>query len=344
MSAGTHPARAQRGVFLLIATCSVIIVGASAATFGSVAIPLDALAQMIGAKLPGAHIVATWSPTWETILFDIRLPRIVLAALVGAALATAGATYQGLLRNPLADPYLIGVSAGAGLGATLAIVFAFGAIPLLAFIGALSATALIYALARAGGRTTPTTLILAGVALGAFLSAITSFLMFKNDSAFRTHQVIAWMMGSFALSSWQSVAALLPYLLIGWLGVYANARVLNVLQLGDTQAQQLGVPVERVTLLLVAAASLITAAAVAVSGIIGFVGLIVPHAVRLLWGPDHRFLLPMSALIGAIFLIFADTLARTLLSPSELPVGIITAFCGAPFFLYLLRQRKETLL
>ncbi|MBM3128338.1 MAG: iron chelate uptake ABC transporter family permease subunit [Chloroflexi bacterium] len=339
-----YPARQRRGAILLGASCIVIAVGALAATFGSVPIPLDALARMVVAKFPGAQIAATWTPTWETILFDIRLPRVALAALVGAALATSGATYQGLLRNPLADPYLIGVSSGAGLGATIAIVFNIGAISILAFAGALGATALIYALARAGGRTTPTTLILAGVALGAFLSAITSFLMFQNDSAFRTHQIVAWMMGSFALSSWQSVAVMLPYLGIGWVVLYLNARVLNVLQLGDTQAQQLGVPVERVTIILVAAASLITAAAVATSGIIGFVGLIVPHAVRLVWGPDHRFLLPMSALIGATFLIIADTFARTLLSPSELPVGIITAFCGAPFFLYLLRRKKETLI
>lgn len=338
------PAREKRGLCLFAATCMVVAVGAVAATFGSVAIPLDAIARIIAAKLPNVHIARTWTPTWETILFDIRLPRITLAALVGSALATAGATYQGLLRNPLADPYLIGVSSGAGLGATIAIIFGVGAIPMLAFIGAIGATTLIYALARAGGRTTPTTLILAGVALGAFLSAITSFLMFKNDSAFRTHQVIAWMMGSFALSSWQSVAVMLPYLVVGWIIVYLNARMLNVLQLGDTEAQQLGIPVERITMLLVAAASLITAAAVAVSGIIGFVGLIVPHAVRLVWGPDHRFLVPMSALLGATFLIIADTLARTLLAPSELPVGIITAFCGAPFFLYLLRRRKEALL
>jgi iron complex transport system permease protein len=203
---------------------------------------------------------------------------------------------------------------------------------------------LIYTLARAGSRTTPTTLILAGVALGAFLSAITWFLTFSGNSTSYTHQVIAWMMGSFALASWQDVAGMLPYLGIGWLVLFLNARVLNVLQLGDTQAQQLGVPVERVTMILIAAASLITAAAVATSGIIGFVGLIVPHAVRLIWGPDHRFLLPMSALVGATFLIIADTFARTLLAPTELPVGIITSFCGAPFFLYLLRQKKETLI
>jgi len=340
------PSRPHRGALLLIAGCGIFVAGAIAATFGSVAIPLETLLQIVAAKIPGVSIGATWSPSWETILFDIRLPRIVLAALVGGALATSGATYQGLLRNPLADPYLIGISAGAALGATIAIIFnvdIWSAVSLFAFFGAMAATLGIYALAQSGGHATPTTLILAGVALGAFLSAITSFLMFKSDSAFRTFQIVAWMMGSFSLSNWQQVLVLLPYLAVGWVVLYLHARYLNVLQLGETQAQQLGVPVERVTLTLVVATSLVTAAAVAVSGLIGFVGLIIPHTVRLLWGPDHRFLLPMSALIGAIFLIIADTLARTLLAPTELPVGIITAFCGAPFFLYLLRRKREVL-
>ncbi len=338
--------RKQRGLYLVIAGLGIVVIGAVASTFGSVAIPLDTLVQIIASKLPGTQVVVTWQPSWETILFDIRLPRIALAALVGGALATSGATYQGLLRNPLADPYLIGVSSGAALGATIAIMFSFsfaGAIPFFAFVGAMGATFSIYIIAQSGGRATPTTLILAGVALGAFLSAITSFLMFRSESAFRAFQIVAWMMGSFSLSNWQQVIVLLPYLAIGWVILFLHARYLNVLQLGETQAQQLGVPVERVTLTLVVATSLVTAAAVAVSGLIGFVGLIVPHAVRLVWGPDHRFLLPMSALIGAIFLILADTLARTLLAPTELPVGIITAFCGAPFFLFLLRRKREVL-
>jgi iron complex transport system permease protein len=342
----TYPTRRHRGAMLLLAGFAILVAGAIAATFGSVAIPLESLLRLVAAKMPGAQIATTWSPSWETILFDIRLPRIALAALVGGALATSGATYQGLLRNPLADPYLIGVSSGAALGATMAIIFdvnIWSAVPLFAFFGAMGATLGIYALARSGSRATTTTLILAGVALGAFLSAITSFLMFRSESAFRTFQIVAWVMGSFSLSNWQQVAVLLPYLTIGWVALYAHARYLNVLQLGDTQAQQLGVPVERVRLTLIIATSLVTAAAVAVSGLIGFVGLIIPHAVRLIWGPDHRFLLPMSALLGALFLIIADTFARTLLSPSELPVGIITAFCGAPFFLYLLRRRSRTL-
>lgn len=336
----------HRGIALTVVGASIVLLGAIAATFGSVAIPLDALAQIAASKIPGTSVTMTWSPSWETILFTIRLPRIALAALVGGALATSGATYQGLLRNPLADPYLIGVSSGAALGATIAIIFnipIWGALPLFAFFGAMGATVAIYIIAQTGGRATPTTLILAGVALGAFLSAITSFLMFRSDSAFRTHQVIAWIMGSLSLSNWQQVILLLPYLGVGWFVLYLHARYLNVLQLGETQAQQLGVPVERVTLTLIIATSLVTAAAVAVSGLIGFVGLIIPHAIRLVWGPDHRFLLPMSAMVGAIFLIIADTLARTLLSPTELPVGIITAFCGAPFFLYLLRRKREVL-
>ncbi len=340
------PIHRHRGIALVIAGLGIVLTGAIAATFGSVAIPLETLVQIVLTKLPGISITMTWSPSWETILFDIRLPRIVLAVLVGGALATAGATYQGLLRNPLADPYLIGVSSGAALGATIAIVFnvtIWSALPLFAFFGAMGATVAIYGIAQTSGRATPTTLILAGVALGAFLSAITSFLMFRSESAFRTHQVIAWAMGSLSLSNWQEVSVLVPYLAIGWAVLYLHARYLNVLQLGETQAQQLGVPVARITLTLVVATSLVTAAAVAVSGLIGFVGLIIPHAVRLVWGPDHRFLLPMSALVGATFLILADTLARTLLAPTELPVGIITAFCGAPFFLYLLRRKREVL-
>ena len=339
-------ARRYRGAILLIAGLGIIVTSAIAATFGSVAIPLETLARIVVAKMPGASIAMTWSPSWETILFDIRLPRILLAALVGGALATSGATYQGLLRNPLADPYLIGISSGAALGATVAIIFnidIWGALPLFAFFGAMGATLAIYLIAQTGGRTTPTTLILAGVALGAFLSAITSFLMFRGDSAFQTHRVIAWVLGSLALSNWNQAFLLLPYLGVGWFVLYLHARYLNVLQLGETQAQQLGVPVERVTLTVIIATSMVTAAAVAVSGLIGFVGLIVPHVVRLIWGPDHRFLLPMSAMIGAIFLIIADTLARTLLSPTELPVGIITAVCGAPFFLFLLRRKREVL-
>ena len=256
--------------------------------------------------------------------------------------------YQGLFHNPLADPYLIGISSGAGLGATIAIAFGLslrwgglGAVSLLAFLGALGATALVYLLSRAGGRTSITMLLLAGVALGAFLSSLTTFLMFRAKDAFRTVHIVGWLMGSFALSGWAKVWLLGPVLAVGGSFLWAYAHRVNVLQLGDEQAHQLGIPVERARLALIVAASLVTATAVAVSGVIGFVGLIVPHAVRLLWGPDHRFLLPMSGIGGAIFMILADGVARGLLSPTELPVGVVTAFCGAPFFLYLLRQKKQ---
>jgi iron complex transport system permease protein len=340
----------KRYLALLLGATALVVVIALGATWGSLAIPPITVGRMLLGQLPWVAIPPDWPATWETVLFQIRLPRVVLAGLVGAALALAGAVYQGLFRNPLADPYLIGVSSGAGLGATLAIYFTvqvrwagLGAISILAFFGALLATAIIYALARVGGKTPVTTLLLAGVALGAFLSSITTYLMLSGKEAFHTFHVLSWMMGSLALANWQQVRVLIPYLLVGSAIILVNARSLNVLQLDEEQAQQLGLNVERIKLALVVAASLTTAAAVAVSGIIGFVGLIVPHAVRLVWGPDHRFLLPMTTLVGAIFLILADGVARILLSPNELPVGVITAFCGAPFFLYLLRQKKQAI-
>jgi iron complex transport system permease protein len=296
----------------------------------------------------GGGVPADWPRSWETILFQIRIPRVVLGALVGMTLAVAGAVYQALFRNPLADPYLIGVSSGASFGATVAIYFiwrfAWGglnAISLAAFAGALLATAAIYSLARVGGRTPVTTLILAGVALGALLSAGTTFLMFTARDAFHTIHVLGWLMGSLALANWGEVQAILPYLIVGFSIIGWHAHTLNVLQLDEDQAQALGIAVERVKGILIIAASLATAAAVSVSGVIGFVGLIVPHMVRLIWGPDYRFLLPMSAVVGGVALILADGLARTLLSPRELPLGVVTALVGAPFFLYLLRQQKR---
>lgn len=342
--------RPKRWPLLVLGLCGLLLTMVMAASVGSVSIPLADILKMIARRLPGVALAADWPASWETVFFQIRLSRILLAGMVGGSLAISGAVYQALFRNPLADPYLIGVSSGAALGATIAIAFAVDlawwgltGVPLMAFLGALAATTTIYLLARVGGRTPVATLLLAGVALGAFLSSISSFIMFRVNSTTITFQIVAWLMGSFALSNWRQVLYLVPYVLAGLVLVNIYARPLNVLQLDEDQAQQLGLEVERVKVVLVVAASLTTAAAVAVSGVIGFVGLIVPHAVRLLWGPDHRFLLPMSFLVGAIFLIGADSLARTLLSPSELPVGVITAFCGAPFFLYLLRQRKRAL-
>ena len=312
---------------------------------GSTHIPLATLGQLFLAKLPFIEVEPTWAASVETIIFDIRLPRVILAGLVGAALAVAGATYQGLFRNPLADPYLIGVSQGAALGAVigflLPIPWQAASIPLLAFAGAVAAVAVVYSIARVGKTLPMTTLILAGVALGAFLAAITYYLMIISGD--KLHGIISWLLGTFSLTNWWQVTMVVPYIFVGVIVIWLHARPLNVMQLDEEQAQQLGINVERVKLILLGAATLITAAAVSFCGIIGFVGIIVPHAVRLIWGPDHRFLLPLATLVGAIFLILADTVARTMLAPTEIPVGVITAFLGAPFFLYLLRQKKRAI-
>jgi iron complex transport system permease protein len=282
----------------------------------------------------------------ETIVLDIRLPRVIMAGLVGAALSIAGATYQGLFRNPLADPYLIGVAQGASLGAVTGFLLpfdwnggAFGVIPVLAFAGAVCSVTIVYSLARVGKTLPVTTLILAGVALGALWGSVVSYLIINSGE--KIHGIVFWMMGSFSLSDWSEVGVVLPYILAGIIIILIYGRSLNVMQLDEEQAQQLGINVERVKLVLLAAATLITAAAVSFVGTIGFVGIIIPHAVRLLWGPDHRFLLPLSVLTGAIFLILADLGARTIMAPVEIPIGVITAVCGVPFFLYLLRRRKK---
>lgn len=318
-------------------------------TQGAVAIPVETLVRMLLAKLSllsGASEAGPWPASYEAVFFQIRLPRVALAAVVGACLAAAGAAYQGLFRNPLADPYLIGVASGASLGAVLALIlplapvlYTLGAVQLMAFAGAVVTVAAVYGLARMGGTVSVSTLLLAGVALGAFAAAITSFFMYIHGD--KLVSIYSWLLGGFSLGDWSKVLAILPYAVVGLAYLCLHGRVLNVLQLEEEQAVQLGVPVERLKIGLIAAATLVTAAAVSVSGLIGFAGLIVPHAVRLLWGPDYRFLLPMSVLLGAAFLVLADTLARTVLGSTEIPVGAVTAFFGAPFFLYLLRQKKQ---
>ncbi len=331
------------GLIVLLA-----VVAAFATTVGSVKIPLITTGAILLSKLPLVEIAPEWASTLETIVIDIRLPRVMLAGLVGAALAAAGATYQGLFRNPLADPYLIGVAQGAALGAVIGFLLpsgwhalGFGIIPLLAFAGALISTTVVYLLARVGKTLPVTTLILAGVALGALLSSIVSYLIISSGD--RLHSIMFWLMGSFSLSQWSEAIMVLPYMLVGLVVLLLYARSLNLMQLDEEQAQQLGINVERLKLILLGAATLITAAAVSFVGIIGFVGIIIPHAVRLIWGADYRFLLPLSILTGAIFLILADILARTVLAPVEIPIGVITAICGAPFFLYLLRRRKQVI-
>jgi iron complex transport system permease protein len=345
-AARAYPSMVRSRLYAIVGLALLLVtVIALTIAVGSTDIPLTILRDVVLSKIPFLHIEPTWHGSLETIIFQIRFPRLILAGLVGAALAIAGTTYQGLFRNPLADPYLIGVAQGAALGAVIGFLlpatWQTASIPLLAFLGAVLAVAFVYFIARVGKTLPMTTLILAGVALGAFLSAISYYLMIA--SADKLHGIISWLLGTFSMANWWQVAVVTPYILIGIAIIWLHARALNVMQLDEDQAQQLGINVEQVKLILLAAATLITAAAVCFCGIIGFVGIIIPHAVRLVWGPDHRFLLPLATLAGAVFLILADVAARTLLAPTEIPIGIITAFLGAPFFLYLLRQKKRAI-
>lgn len=314
----------------------IAVVLASAAV-GSVRVHPVVVAQAALDALPG--LAYDVPQTRRTIVVGIRLPRIALAAIVGFSLATAGTVMQGFFRNPMADPSIIGVSAGAALGAVT--VIALGpAIPagieIAAFVGALAAAAAVYLIATEGGRTPVATLLLAGIAVQTFLGAMVSLLLLGSGESLR--EAVFWLMGHLANSDWNEVGVVLTIVVGGFVLMLPFTEDLNILLLGEEEAHSLGIPVGRVKIILLAGASLVTAAGVSVAGVIGFVGLIVPHIMRLLVGPDHRVLLPTSALAGASFLVAADTLARS--GPAEIPVGIVTAFVGAPFFLYLLRTEE----
>ncbi|MCL2615926.1 MAG: iron ABC transporter permease, partial [Dehalococcoidia bacterium] len=333
---------------LLLLLLFVIVVAVS---IGSVKIPLGEIWRILLYKLSFSHISLSpdWSAGTQTIVWNVRLPRVLLAGTVGMALSVAGATYQGLFRNPLADAYLIGVAQGAALGAVIGflvplggLAYTYGLIPALAFVGAMASVMVVYGLARVGKTLPMSTLILAGVALGALLGAVVSYLTLTGGGNI-THGILFWLSGSFNGVQWKELRIVFPIVSTGALFIMLFGRSLNIMQLDEEQAQQLGVNVERLKLILLAAATLITAASVAFVGIIGFVGIIIPHIVRLIWGPDYRFLLPLSIVCGAIFLILADMLARTLLAPAEIPIGVITAIAGAPFFLYLLRRKARML-
>jgi iron complex transport system permease protein len=333
----------------LLLLCAFLLAAAAllAVVIGAVAIPPRVVLAMLAERLWGRAAVDV-PDSFRTILFEIRLPRVTFVGVTGAALASAGAAYQGLFRNPLADPYLVGVASGAGLGATLALVFnlpasflGLGAVPILAFIGALGTVGLVILSAQVGRRMPVSTMLLSGVAIGAFASAFTTFIMLRSPDGL--HRAFNWMLGGYGGGGWQPVWIILPYVAIGFVVLQFHARALNLLQLDEDQARQLGIHVERVKLTVVVAATLMTAAVVAFGGLIGFVGLVVPHALRLLAGPDYRRLLPLSLLGGAAFLILADLVARTALAPQELPVGVITALAGAPFFVFLLRRLKRSL-
>ncbi|TSD15213.1 iron ABC transporter [Haloglomus irregulare] len=331
---------------------ALALVALVSATIGPVSIPAGTVAKAVLNEvalptLSGAGVgwIRPFRFTVESsdavIVTELRLPRIALGAAVGFALATAGTVMQGFFRNPMADPSIIGVSTGAAVGAVAAIVFR-PAIPLvpnlqaMAFGVALLAGFAVYLIAREGGRTPVATLLLAGVAVQTFLGAVVSYtLLFAGDSLERA---VYWLMGHLHAANWGKVGAVWPVAVLGFAVTFAYARDLNVLLVGEDDAQTLGVEVERTKQILLVVAAVLTAAAVAVAGVIGFVGLVVPHVMRLLVGPDHRVLLPTSALAGAGFLVATDTLARA--GPAEVPVGIVTAALGAPFFLYLLRSRE----
>ena len=319
-----------------------VLVGIAA---GPVDLGVGDILRSIGERLRVPGAAATLTPVEDSILWELRIPRVVLGALVGGMLALAGATYQGVFRNPLADPYLLGVAAGAGLGATLAIAYlpdelrGQQALPPAAFLGGLAAVVLAYAVGRSAGRERDAAiLVLAGVTVASFFTAAQTFVQQRNTETLQ--QVWSWILGGLPTSGWADVALILPYIAIATAVILAHRRVLDVLSVGDDEAASLGVDVRRVRLMLVIAATVGTAAAVAVSGLIGFVGIIVPHAIRLLTGVTYRALLPLSFVCGAGFLVLADVIARTAVSPAEIPIGVVTAFLGAPFFALVLRTTR----
>jgi len=315
------------------------------AIVGPVGIGVGGIASSVGSHIPFLGVHSHLSATDSAILWQLRAPRVVLGFLVGALLSTAGATYQGSFRNPLADPYLLGVAAGAGLGATLAIAYLPGSagsdiLPLAAFGGGAVAVVITYVVGRTAGRGSAP-LVLAGVTVTSFFTAIQTFVQQQHADTLQT--VWSWILGTLDTAGWHDVVLLLPYAGVSAVVLILHRRVLDVLTLGDEEAASLGVNVSRVRLVLVTAATLGTAGAVAVSGLIGFLGIIVPHFVRLVAGGSYRIVLPLSLLVGGGFLVFTDVLARTVIAPAELPIGVVTAFFGAPFFAVVLRTSRKVI-
>jgi iron complex transport system permease protein len=339
------PVRLRAGP-LLAASAGLAGAALLAVLVGPVRLAPGAVLAELAGRLPLVHTSSGLSPQEAAILWQLRLPRVVLGGLVGAMLAMAGAAYQGVFRNPLADPYLLGAAAGAGLGATLAIAYGpdtsgwpVELLPIAAFAGAVAGVVGAYALGRSGGARTATTLILSGVAVAAFLTAIQTYVQQRQSETLR--EVYGWILGRLTTAGWHEVLLVVPYALVSTTVILLHRRLLDVLAVGDDEASSLGLRAARVRLVVVAAATLATAAAVAVSGLIGFVGIIVPHTVRLLAGSSHRLLVPLSLVAGAAFLILADLVARTVTAPAELPIGVVTAFVGAPFFALVLRTARR---
>ena len=329
----------------VVALAGALLVGLAV---GPVHIPLKAIGLELADHLPWVDVRSGLDERSAAILWDLRAPRVVLGALVGATLALSGASYQGVFRNPLADPYLLGAAAGAGLGATIAIAYRsqldglpLDAVPPAAFAGALSGVAAAYVLGRsAGAGRAQGALVLAGVAVASFLTAVQTWVLQRNADTLR--EVYDWILGRLTTSDWGDVRLALPYMVLAGGALLAHRRLLDVLRVGEDEAGALGIDVARLRLTVVVAASLATAAAVAVSGLIAFVGIIVPHFLRLASGASYRRLLPLSVLFGAAFLVLADVAARTVASPAEIPIGVVTAFLGAPFFAVVLATSKRT--
>ncbi|MEA2075993.1 MAG: iron chelate uptake ABC transporter family permease subunit [Euryarchaeota archaeon] len=322
-------------VYLVAALCVTIVLTTA---IGPVYVPPLEIVALLGSKL---RLCETSSIPHEVIIFQIRLPRIFLGLLVGLSLATAGTALQGLFKNPMADPYIIGVASGAAVGAALSImvlpsIFSIYTTPIMAFLGALLTIFVVYNIAKVGGRIPVDTLLLTGIAVSMFLGAVLSFMMSVSGEAL--HNIFFWLMGGLWLANWMQVKIIVLPVLVCFCLIYLFAKDLNAMLLGEESAQTLGINVETSKRILLVLSAFITAAAVAFTGTIGFVGLIIPHITRILVGPDHRILIPASALVGGIFLVWTDALARIL---GEMPVGIITAFFGAPFFIYLLKKRKS---
>jgi iron complex transport system permease protein len=321
-----------------------ILAGLVSVTMGPVSIPLSHVTSIV--LSPVGLDLASYTRTEELVVTQIRLPRIVVGALVGMALGTAGATMQGLFRNPMADPGIIGVSAGGAAGAVLCIALGlnqlfFLALPTFAFLGAMGSTFLVYGISTVGGRFSMATLLLAGVAVSAFLGAVISAIIVMVPANDTLREILFWLAGGLDARSWEHVRLSAPMILGGLAIIAVLSRDLNLLMLGDDEARSMGVRVGHTRTALIAASAMVTGVAVAVSGTIAFVGLVVPHMLRLVFGPDHRVLVPLSAVGGALFMVVADTLARTIIQPAEFRVGIITAFVGAPFFILLLIRNKR---
>lgn len=336
----------RAAVWLIVGVLVVVVAAMCGAMIGPGGPPWWRVPLAFVERIPGVAVDSGVSEAHWNIIWKIRMPRVVLAGLVGAMLSVGGASYQGIFRNPLVDPYLLGAAAGAGLGATIMIAlfrdqrtaWPIDPLPIVAFAFSVGAVAATYAVSTSfGGLSSPNVLVLAGVAMASLLTAAQTFIQQRHNDVLR--EVYAWIGGRVSSAQWDDVRLAAPYIVVSWLVLVSHRRHLDLLRVGDDEATTLGMPVARIRIVVVVAATLGTAAAVAVSGLIGFVGLVVPHAVRLVVGASYRYIVPMSIAFGAAFLILVDIPGRMLFAPSELPIGVVTAFLGAPFFLLLLRSR-----